>query len=178
MSRLLLPVLAALALFAAGCGGNGNGGDSTTDWVNDFCGAIADWGDSLQSATEPLEGGNISRETLRQTADDIQSSTQEFTDDLQDLGAPDIEAGQEAQELLNGLDEELDDDLQEIQTAVENANPGNILNTVSTVSNTLGAMAQQIASTFEELGQLDAADELEQAFDDAENCDQVREGQR
>jgi hypothetical protein len=181
MPRLLVPVLAALALFAAGCGGNGNGGDetlSTTEWVNEFCGAIGDWGASLQSATEPLGGGNLSREALQDAADDVESSTREFTDELEGLGAPDIEAGQEAKDLLDGLDEELDDDLREIQTAVDGATASNILATVSTVSDTLGAMAQQIASTFEELGRLDAADELEEAFEDAENCDEVREGQR
>jgi hypothetical protein len=181
MSRLLVPILVALALLAAGCGGDGNGGDdtlSTSEWANEFCGAITTWGESLQSATEPIRGGNVSKEALQEAADDIQSATQEFTDSLEGLGAPDTEAGQEAKDLLAGLDEELDDDLQQIQTAADNASLSNIQSTASTVANTLAAMAQQIATTFEELGRLDAADELEQAFNEADSCEEIRETQR
>jgi hypothetical protein len=179
--RLLVPVLAALALLAAGCGGDGNGGDetlSTTEWADGLCGAITTWTESLQSAAEPLTGGDISKEALQEAADDVESSTQTFTDDLEDLGRPDTESGQEAKDLLDGLDEELDDDLQKIQTTAENASASNILSTVSTVSTTLGDMAEEISSTFEELDQLDASNELEQAFEEADSCDEIRSSQR
>ena len=181
MSRLLVPVLAALALLAAGCGGDGNGGDetlSTTEWANGLCGSITTWTESLRSAAEPLTGGNISKEALQEAADDVESSTQEFTDDLKELGKPDTETGQEAKDLLDGLDEELDDDLQQIQTTVENASASNILTTVSTVSSALGEMAQQISATFEQLAELDASNELEQAFEEADSCAEIREEQR
>jgi hypothetical protein len=184
MTRLLLRVLVpalALALLAAGCGGDGNGGDetlSTTDWANELCGAITTWTESLQSAAEPLTGGDISKEALRNAADDVESSTKTFTEDLKDLGRPDTETGQEAKDLLDGLDEELDDDLQEIQSAVDDASASNILSTVSTVSETLGDMARQISSTFDQLDQLDASNELEQAFEEADNCAEIRSSQR
>jgi ATP-dependent exoDNAse (exonuclease V) beta subunit len=181
MSRLLVPVLAALALLAAGCGGDGNGGDetlSTTEWAEGLCSSITTWTESLQSAAEPLTGGNLSEEALQEAADDVESSTETFTEDLKDLGTPDTEAGQEAKDLLDGLDEELDDDLQQIQSAAENASAGNILTTVSTVSATLGEMAQQISATFQELDQLDASNELEQAFEEADSCDEIRNAQR
>jgi hypothetical protein len=181
MFRLLVPVLAALALFAAGCGGNGNGGDetlSTTEWADGLCGAITTWTDSLQSAAESFTSGDISREALQEAVDDIQSSTETFTEDLGELGRPDMESGQEAKDLLDGLDEELDDNLQELQTAVEDTNASNILNTVSTVTTTLGAMAQQISSAFQELDQIDASNELEQAFEEADNCAEIPSSQR
>ena len=181
--RLLVPALAALALLAAGCGGdgNGNGADetvSTTEWANGLCGSITAWTESLQSAAEPLTGGDISEEALREAADDVETATNEFTQDLQELGRPDTEAGQEAKDLLDGLDEELDDDLQKLQSTADDATPSNILSTVSTVSTTLGEMAQQVASTFQELDQLDASNELEQAFEDADSCDEIRSAQR
>jgi hypothetical protein len=179
--RLLVPALAALALLAAGCGGDGNGADetlSTTEWANGLCGSITAWTESLQSAAEPLTGGNISREALEEAADDVESSTKEFTDDLEDLGKPDTESGQEAKDLLDGLDEELDDDLQEIQSTVDDASSTDILSTVSTVSEALGEMARQVSSTFEELDQLDASNELEQGFEEADSCDEIRSSQR
>jgi ABC-type transporter Mla subunit MlaD len=89
-----------------------------------------------------------------------------------------MESGQEAKDLLDGLDEELDDNLQELQTAVEDTNASNILNTVSTVTTTLGAMAQQISSAFQELDQIDASNELEQAFEEADSCDEIPSSQR
>lgn len=125
-----------------------------------------------------LTGGNISKEALQEAADDVESSTQTFTDDLEELGRPDTEAGQEAKDLLDGLDEELDDDLQKIQSTVENASANNILSTVSMVSTTLGDMAQQVSATFEELDQLDASNELEQAFEEADSCAEIRSAQR
>lgn len=179
--RLLVPALLALALLAAGCGGDGGGGDDTlsaTEWANDLCGSITTWTESLQSAAEPLAGGNISKEALQSAADDVESSTNTFTDDLKDLGAPDTESGQEAKDLLDGLDEKLDDDLQEIQSTVEDASPTEILSTVSAVGTTLGSMSQEISSTFDELDQLDASNELEQAFEEADSCDEIRSSQR
>ncbi len=179
--RLLVPVFAALALLAAGCGGDGGGGDDTlsaTEWANDLCGAITTWTESLQSAAEPITGGNISKEALQSAADDVESSTRTFTDDLKDLGAPDTETGEEAKDLLDGLDEKLSDDLQEIQSTVEDASPTEILSTVSAVGTSLGNMSQEISSTFDELDQLDASNELEQAFEDADSCDEIRSSQR
>jgi hypothetical protein len=181
MLRRFLVLPLALALLAAGCGGDGGGGDetlSTTDWANELCGAITTWTESLQSAAEPLTGGNISKESLQSAADDVESSTKKFTDDLKDLGKPDTETGQQAKDLLDGLDEKLDDDLQEIQSTVEGASPTDILSVVSTLSTTLGNMSQEISSTFDELDQLDASNELEQAFEQADSCAEIRSSQR
>ena len=179
--RLLVPALAALALLAAGCGGDGGGGDETlsaTEWANDLCGSITTWTDSLQSATEPLTGGNISKESLQSAADDVQSSTKTFTEDLKDLGKPDTETGQEAKDLLDGLDETLGQDAEELKSTVDDASPTDILSTVSTVTAKLGTMSQQVASTFTQLDELDASNELEQAFEEADSCDEIRSSQR
>jgi hypothetical protein len=175
---LLVPAL-ALALLAAGCGGDGGGDEtlSTNEWANGLCGAITTWTDSLQSAAEPLTGGNISKEALQNAADEVQSSTKTFTEDLKDLGKPDTETGQEAKDLLDGLDETLNQDADEIKSTVDDASATDILGTVSTVSAKLGTMSQQVASTFNQLDQLDASNELHQAFQEADSCDEIRSSQ-
>ena len=181
LQRLLVPALVTLALLAAGCGGDGGNGDETlsaTEWANGLCGAITNWTESVQSATEPLTGGDISKESLQSAADDVQSSTQTFTDDLKDLGKPDTETGQEAKDLLDGLDETLGQDADELKSTVEDAGPTEILSTISTVTAKLGTMSQQVASTFTQLDQLDASNELEQAFEEADRCDEIRSSQR
>ena len=179
LQRLLVPALVTLALLAAGCGGDG--GDetlSTTEWANGLCGAITNWTESLQTATEPLTGGDISKESLQSAADDVQSSTQTFTDDLKDLGKPDTETGQEAKDLLDGLDETLNQDAEEIKSTVEDASATDILSTISTVTAKLGTMSQQVSSTFTQLDELDASNELDQAFEEADSCAEIRSSQR
>lgn len=179
--RRLLVLAFALSLLAAGCGGNGGNADetlSTSDWANGVCDAITTWTDSLQSAAEPLTGGNISKEALQSAADEVESSTKTFTEDLKDLGKPDTETGQEAKDLLDGLDDDLNQDAQEIKSTVEDASPTDILSTASTVSAKLGTMSQQVSSAFNQLDQLDASNELEQAFQEADSCAEIRSSQR
>jgi predicted transcriptional regulator len=180
MSRLLVLALAALALLAAGCGGDGNGdeGLSTTEWANELCGSITTWTDSLRAAAEPITRGNISKEVLQEAADEVASSTQTFTEDLSDLGAPDTESGQEAKDLLDELGQTVDQNAEEIKSTIENASPTEIVATVSTVTAKLGTMYQELSSTFRQLDQIDASNELEQAFDEADSCDEIQSAER
>ena len=180
LRRLLVPAL-AIALLAAGCGGdgNGNGGSdetvSPTDWANDLCGAITTWTGSLTSATEAVRGGNVSKESLQSAADDVESATKRFTDELDDLGKPDIEAGQQAKDLLDGLKDDLSADLQEIENTVDGVSGLNeVVSAVSAVGGTLQKMGRQVSSTVQELDQLDASNELEEAFQEADNCSELR----
>jgi uncharacterized protein YoxC len=178
---LLLPAL-AIALLAAGCGGDSGSSDetmSTPDWANGVCGAITTWTSSLTSAADSLRGGNISKESLQSAVDDVESSTKTFTDDLKDLGKPDTEAGQEAKDLLDGLEDDLDADVEEMKSTVDSASGlGDVLNAASGVSGTLGKMGQQVSSTLSQLDQLDASQELEQAFQQADNCAELTSSSR
>jgi len=176
--RLLLVPALAIALLAAGCGGDSSSSNETmspTDWANGVCGAITTWTSSLTSATDSLKGGNISKESLQSATDDVESSTKTFTEDLKDLGKPDTETGQQAKDLLDGLDDDLNADVEEIQTTVDSVSGvSDVLSAVSDVSGTLGKMGQQVSSTFSQLDQLDTSKELEQAFQDAGSCDQLQ----
>ena len=158
---LALPVL-VLALLAAGCGGDddGGGGASATDWANDLCSAITQWTTSVQETSNSLRGGNLTEDSLKDAADDFKSATQEFVDDVRGLGAPDTEAGDQA-----------DENVKKIEDAVEDG--GGVAATVSAVTGALSPMGQQLAAAFSSLEQLDAGGELEDAFRDAESCDEL-----
>lgn len=175
-SRLLVGGLLAAAL-AAGCGGDGNGGGSSAeDWANGLCTAITEWTASVQATSNSLRSGNLSESSLRDAAEDFGSATEEFVGDVRDLGAPDTEAGERAREEIDKLADSVDENAAEIDEAIE-GDGGNLGETVGAVTEALSAMGQQLAAAFTALEGLDAGGELEDAFRDAEACDELESSQ-
>lgn len=169
--RLLVTGLVA-ALIAVGCGGDGGGGGSSAeDWANGLCTAINEWTESVQDTSESLKSGNLSETSLRDAAEDFQGATEEFVEDVRDLGAPDTEAGDRAQEEIDELADSVEENAAEIDEAIEDG--GGLGETVSAVTQALSAMGQQLAATFTALEEADAGSELEEAFRDAESCDDL-----
>ena len=181
-----MPFLLAVVvgvLLATGCGGDDGSEASgttsteasrTTEWADGVCTAITTWTDSLKSAAASVTA-DPSREGLEGAVDDVESATQTLEEDVKGLGRPDTEAGEEAQRELEQLLDDLDDDVQKIETAVEDVSgASDVLSATSTVSGTLVSMGDQISSTFEQLEQIDDTGELRDAFEQADSCADVR----
>jgi hypothetical protein len=178
MQRLLaLAVLAFVVLIAAACGGDDDGdGDasSTTEWASSLCTAVSSWGDALTSAAESLKAGNISRDSLEGTADEVKGATETFVDDLRGLGRPDTDAGEQAESSVEQLTDELQQEVDKIEGAVDDASGASgVLTAVSTVSATLVTMGNQLTSTLGDLEQLDASGELKTAFEQSASCQEL-----
>lgn len=176
LRRLLVPALATIVL-AAGCGGDDNGGDSTSpaEWADSLCSATTDWTDSLRSTTDSLRSGNLTEDSLRNAADDVKSSTETFVDDVKGLGKPDTESGQQAEDLVNGLGDDLEEGSQKIEDTIEGVSDASgVLNAVTVVSGTIQTMSQDVSSTIEQLRQLDPAGDLAQGFQEADSCDVIQ----
>jgi hypothetical protein len=175
MSHVLRTLVVSLvAGFAvAGCGGDdGNGGGSSaTEWADGLCSAITEWTESVQATSNSLKGGNLSEDSLKEAADDFKTATQEFVDEVRALGAPDTESGEQAKEEIDQLGDSVEENVREIEEAVDDG--GNLATTVSAVTTALSAMGEQLAAAFTSLEQLDPGGELEDAFRDAESCDQL-----
>ena len=116
---LLLAVLAAGVLLAAGCGGGDDDTPAATEWADSVCSAMSTWIESVSSATESIGEGGLSQEGLETAVDDVREASETLADDLQDAGRPDTDAGQEAEALLDGLADDLDQNRQELESAVE-----------------------------------------------------------
>ena len=176
-SALALPV-AVLALLAAGCGGGGGSTEASDDatpteeWAGNFCSAITTWTDSLRSSVDEIQSGNISREALEGAVDDAKTATETLIDDLKGLGRPDTEAGQEAQDTVSSLADELQQDVDDVESAV-NDSSANLLSTITTITSTLTRMGSQLSSALTKLGELDGKGELEDAFENADSCDEL-----
>jgi len=172
---LLLAVLAVAVLLAAGCGGGDDDTPTATEWADNVCSAMSTWIDSVSSATASLGEGGLSEDGLESAVDDVREASETLADDLQGAGRPDTDAGQEAEALLDGLADDVDQNRQELESAVEGvSDPSDVLNAISLITGTLSTMAEQVAAAFEQLGQLDAADELETAFEESDECTALR----
>jgi predicted transcriptional regulator len=173
---LAVSLLAASVL--AGCGGgdsSSSGTTSTSEWADGLCSSIIDWTDSISSAATSLKEDDLSEESVKSAVDDVGDATETFVDDVKGLGTPDTEAGQKAKESVDKLAKNLDDDLAEIKSAANYYSIGvsGAASAITKISQTLSMMGQQISSTFSELEQLDAQGELEDAFEQADSCQEL-----
>ena len=172
---LTLALVVVVAALTAGCGSKKP--MTTAEWANGVCSAVSTWKDSLTSAAEPLTSGNISKDSLQSAADDAKSATDTLQSDLKDLGKPNIEAGQQAQDQINTLASDLQADVDTIKNATNGASGvSGIASAVTTAKTTVSTMKTQVSSTFTSLKQLDATGDLTTAFQQADSCQQLTSG--
>ncbi len=167
----MLAVVAALALAAAGCGGEDE--SSAESWANDVCVNLSEWITDIDEAVRSLtaEGLNFSTDDIREAVDQAGTATDDLVDDLRGLGPPETEDGQAAQEQLEELSDEVEEQVNTVKEAVEeDSGPLALAGTVSTA---LSVAINELEQAFENLQGLGG--ELESAFSDSDDCDSLRE---
>ena len=170
--------LAAAALLAAGCGSSDSGSTTssdtspTTEWAAGLCTAISTWKSSISAIGDTIKGGTISKDALTSAVDDAKSATDTLTSDLDALGTPDTEAGQQAKDSIDQLSTELKDDVATIQDELDNASGiTGLIAAIPTITKSLANMGTQVSTAISDLESLDAKGELQSAFNDASSCD-------
>lgn len=172
MARRFLPLaaLGAAALLAAGCGGSKDETTSAQDWASGVCSAISTWADSLKSAASSVQG-TPTKESLQSATGDVQDATKTLESDLKKLGKPDTEAGQQAQDEVSTLSDQLNSDVDKIDNAVNGVSGvSGLMSALSVVTGTLATMGNQLSTTFQNLQKLDVKGELESAFKQSSEC--------
>jgi hypothetical protein len=171
MLRIALVALVMSTLVvAAGCGGSSSNESSAEEWAGGLCSALTTWTNSVKSSANSLKG-NPSEDGLKSATGDIKSASDTLVGDLKDLGKPDTKAGQDAKDAVDQLSSEVKDDVQEMQSAVDNVSGvQGVLTAASSVSATLSKMGNQINSAASKLDSADPSGELKQAFQDAPAC--------
>lgn len=166
-------VLVTLALVAAGCGGDDEV-PAATQWAGDLCAAVTTLRDSITATAETLTE-NPTREGFESAAEDARSATETFIDTVRGLGAPETESGDEAQEAVESLADTLESDAARIEETLEDLSGAEgVLGAISSVATIVASMASTVSSSLDEVRSLgDVDNELEQAFRDAEACDDV-----
>jgi hypothetical protein len=171
MFRLLALLLLTLTL--AGCGGDDE--DPAESWANDVCSSLSTWLTDVDEAVRSLTEGGLSTEEddLRSAVDQIVDATDELGDDLRALGPPETEGGDQARSELESLATTLSSEVQSVRQVVES--DGEALSVTSTVSMSISTAAGEVQSTFSELEGLDPGGELDEGFDNADECESFRD---
>ncbi len=168
---LVAATVVAAALLAAGCGSSGSDTTPTATWADGLCSAITTWTSSIKAIADTVKGGDLSKDTLTSAVDQAKSATKTFTDDLDNLGKPDTQAGQQAKDSVDQLSTDLNADMTKVQDAVDGASGvSGVISAVSVISSTLVTAGNQVSSTVSGLQGLDAKGELESAFKQSSSC--------
>ncbi len=179
-ATLALIVLTA-AVAAAGCGGGSKSGSSSSktssadDWANGLCSALVTWTSSVKSATGSFKGG-VSKDSLESATGDIKTASNTLVTDLKDLGKPDTKAGQKAKDAVDHVAGEIEQDVKNMQNAVDKASATGVATAASSVAATLTSMGSQIGSAAGKIGDADPGGELEKAFQNSSACKTLSNG--
>jgi hypothetical protein len=171
----LAAVLLSLGLVAAGCGDDSDEASSVDEWADEFCTIVQDWTDELDRIGEDLgDVSELSSDAIEQAADDADAATQDFVDQVRDLGGPDTESGDAVEQELEELGDTVDAEREEIRQAVEDAEGlGGFAEAVGEVGSSLAAMASALEEALRSIDDADPGGEIRTAFEQSEACDEV-----
>jgi hypothetical protein len=153
----------------------------TTEWAGSVCTSLSEWQASLEGLATSGDGAP-SVESLEDALDDARSATDDLVQDLQRLGPPDLDTGDEVEDALDdsvdGLRESYDELDSAARDALDAGSPAEALQELAALAPQAQALVQQAREIVASLQSAslfgDASAELEQAFASADSCQQLR----
>jgi membrane protein implicated in regulation of membrane protease activity len=166
-------LLVVLALFLGACGGDDE--SASEEYANGVCSSLNTWVTDIQETVQSLTdaGLAVSREDIQTAFDQSTEATDTLVQDLEALGPPETEDGQEAERELEGLATQLRQQLDVIREAIESG--GGLTAIAATVSTAVAAAANAVETTYQDLHGLDPAGELGDAFEGSDDCESLRD---
>ena len=173
--------LAALSLgcvlaLAAGCGGEESGAGA---WVGDVCSSVQEWRENLTSLAVDAQVEGLSPETVMTAIEGGVEATERLRDQLDDLGPPDTEAGDEIEraldELADNAVETAEEAREQAEALPEDQSVPELIQSLMSIARDLQSVVGEAQATFAELQELEPGQELEQAFESSEDCQDLRE---
>jgi hypothetical protein len=172
----LLACVASLVVVAGACGGDDNGETESADaWADEFCTTVNAWTDELERIRDDLgDVSSLTSESLEDAADEAEAETDEFLDEIRDLGAPETESGEAVETEIDEFADSVEAEKEEIRQAVDDASGlGGLADAIGTIGTSIAAMATELEQTLDAIDTADADGEVRQALEDSEACDQV-----
>jgi len=166
-------------LCAAGCGGSSTSSQGKTEaekWADDVCSSISTWRDTVSQAKSTLRNpADLSVSTFKSTLHEVVDATSRLVTQVGDLGPPDTSAGKQAADQLSTLSKELEQEMAVVKKTIQSdaASPSEMLASLSTITGALATMSADISKTVDDLGSLDGAAELRDAFDSSASCQKL-----
>jgi membrane protein implicated in regulation of membrane protease activity len=165
------PAAVLLVLALAGCGGDDS--SASEDYANDVCSSLSTWVTDVQETVQSLTdaGLAITRQDIQTAFDDAKESTDTLVSDLEQLGPPETEDGEQAKSELDELGTELRQQLDAVEQAL--ASGGGATAIAAEVTTAISAAANAVNTTYQDLQNLDPAGELRDAFEDSDDCNSL-----
>jgi hypothetical protein len=173
---LTLLVPAALILGLAGCGGDDE--DPAQAWADQVCGSIVDYRDTVQQIASGFQSdpSSVNADSLRSAVNQVGDATSELVDSVKAAGPPDTEAGRQAQSALEGLSDRTQQAIDQAKQATEADTSGlpALVTQLTTIAGQVGAIVTDVSTTFQQVASLDGGQELQDGFQQAESCQELR----
>jgi hypothetical protein len=168
----------AVAAVAVGCGGSDDDTTATTEvsataeWADGLCSAISTWKAELESiATQFTDPSSLTEDVLRSAADEAKEATDMFRDDLDGLGTPDTESGEDIKAAVDQLSTIVQTEVDTIETAVGDvSNLADVATTVTAATASIETMNAALSSTITTIEDADAQGEITDAIDNSPDC--------
>jgi hypothetical protein len=170
-----LLVLGAALVAATGCGGDDE--PPAEAWANDVCTSISDWRTTIEGIVSDLQSQLTSPDAGAAVKDAIASgvdATTELKDELQAIGPPETEAGDEAKKALDEFADDAaqtaDDVQAQAQKLPDSGSVSELLGQLTPMAASLESLAQEGQAKLNDLEQLDPSGEIQDGVENAEAC--------
>jgi membrane protein implicated in regulation of membrane protease activity len=169
-----LAAILGVALTLAGCGG-GDGEESAESWANDVCSNLSTWVTEVDEVVRSVTdaGLAIDEDDVQEAIDQVAEATDTLAEDLEELGPPETEGGDQARSELESLRTTLRSEVENVREAADSESGAAEL--AATVAASLSTASAEVSSTLESLEGVDPGGELEDGFENADECDSFRE---
>ena len=177
---ILAFLVLALAAVAAGCGGSDDETTTTetaatAEWADGLCTAISTWKSSLSSiASQFTDLSSLTEDGVRSAADDAKEATDTFRDDLEGLGTPDTESGDEIKSSVDDLSSTVETEVDSLETTVGDVSSlADVPTAVTAATASIEKMSTALSSTITTIKAADTQGEIKAAIDNSPDCASV-----
>jgi hypothetical protein len=166
-------LLVGVVLALAGCGGDDS--SASENYADGVCLSLSTWVTDVQETVQSLTDAGLatSREDLQASWDETKDATETLVNDLEQLGPPETEDGEQVKSELDALGTELTQQIDAIEQALDSG--GGVTAIAAEVSAAISAAANAVETTYQDLQRLDPAGELREAFEDSDDCNELED---
>jgi gas vesicle protein len=174
-----LVLTTVLAFAAAGCGGSEP--SASEKWAGDVCSSVSDWQDQIEQSAanirEQIQSpGADTLSAVESEIKDAADASTDLADELRSLEPPDTDAGQQAQQdiesLADQVEETVDKTKETIDNLPENASLTEVAQAVAPLLPSIQALATNVSVTVRSAKE--RGSELKEGFDKADSCEKFR----
>jgi hypothetical protein len=171
----MLICAAAVIVLAAGCGGEDE--SSSEAWANDFCSAAADWRSSLEEIVGQFQSpSDLDADSIQGAVDDGLEATESFVDEVEGLGAPETEAGEEVADIVDSMTSSIQTTADGLRSTFEGADSlQDLITQAGTAAAQVGQLEQELRSSLDQLEQVETG-ELGEELESNEDCATAQSG--